>query len=76
MIFNWHEVKNIIQYCHFSEFDIILKLQIPSLFMWETVQNYKHVNREDWEPLVISHFGTTVVKFPSRNKMGVISKNQ
>lgn len=60
----------------FYEYEIILKSQTPFFFTWEIIQDYKHVSGEDSEPLVISHFGTIVVKFPSRNKMGVISKDQ
>lgn len=44
--------------------------------MWDTIQNYTHASGKDSVPLGFSHFGTTVVKFPSRNKMGVISKDQ
>lgn len=45
------------------------------LFVWETLQNLKHIGGEDWKPFVISHFGTTVVQEQTRNTLqGSVAK--
>lgn len=74
IIFNQHEVKNILQYCHFSELEITLKSQTFFLFMW--FWNHTELQTRQWGGFGLLVISTTVVKFPSRNKMGVLSGDQ